>query len=221
MATPSGRAYTPNSDVLQKISRVNFVAVVGPTAAGKSTLIQQAVSKEPRLHLVVASTSRAPRPGEQAGQEFHFCSRPQMQQRISHGQYVQVAPSLFGDLYATAPEDYTANGTCVMPVLAAAVDNFRALPFKQVRVLYVIPPSWEVWQHRAQGRNALDARMREAQSSLQFALHDKNTQLIINNDIAVASKDLITLALGKPMTARMHADQTAGRQLIRQLLANL
>jgi guanylate kinase len=217
--------YKPNQKVLMRLKRVTFVAVVGPTAVGKSTLIRAAMARQPQVHLVMNNTSRPPRNSEQEGQEFYFRTRAAMEARIKRGEYAQVAPSVFGDLYATAPEDYATTGVAALPVLAVAVPMFRALPFRQVRCVFIVPPSWEEWQARVQQHGfapeKVAARLHEAETSLQFALQDPAAQLIINHNLATATADFIRLALGRPLSPRLQADQVRGRELATKLLVRL
>ncbi|HJQ08335.1 MAG TPA: GTPase [Candidatus Saccharimonadales bacterium] len=214
--------YRPSDKTFERLKKVSFVAVVGPTAAGKSTLISAAMEREPSIHLVLSNTTRSPRPGEQEGVDFRFLDRNTIETRIARGEYAQVAPSVFGDLYATAAEDYSVHGIAVMPVLAVAVPVFRSLPFKRCKAVFVLPPNWEIWQGRI-ARHGFTAeqlarRMDEAKQSLAFALKDKEVLFIINQNTSVAAQDFITLAFDKPLSPRLQTDQTRAQVIVRDLL---
>src|SRR5690349_300317 len=92
-------AYQPALSVLERLKQVDFVAVVGPTAVGKTSAIKAAIQKWPQIHMVPNTTSRAPRAGEQQGVDYYFRTQQEMEERIARGEYVQVAPQLFGYLY--------------------------------------------------------------------------------------------------------------------------
>lgn len=220
-----GEHYRPAPSVMDRLRKVTFVAVVGPTAVGKSTLTNRAMAAEPSLHYVKGETSRAPRPGERDGQDYHFRTNDEMMARIRKGSYVQVAPQVLGALYATAPEDYSTEGIAIYSVISQAIPDFRALPFKKMRTIFVVPPDWEAWQARVtqHGFTAeqLKSRMTEAKESLEFALEDKDSQFVINADLDIAARDFVTLALGKPRPARLKADQTRARTIVRELLSLL
>ena len=49
--------------------------VSGPSGAGKGTLIRGALERTPDLAVAVSATTRAMRPGEVDGREYHFMSR--------------------------------------------------------------------------------------------------------------------------------------------------
>jgi len=217
--------YSPSSRALDRLREVRFVAVVGPTAVGKTTLIREAMQRNSSLHLVLNNTSRTPRPDEQEWVDYRFETRDAMEQRIEHGEYVQVAPSVFGDLYATAADDYSTEGVAVLPVLADALPQFRALPFKEMRCIYVLPPDWETWQARIAKHNfapdKLAARLREAQRSLTVAKQDSELEFIISRSIESATNDFMRLALAQPYTETLQADQELAVGIIASLLARL
>lgn len=222
---PDATNYTPNLAVLERLRQVTLVAVVGPTAVGKSTLIDEAVVRDPDIHLVLTMTSRAPRPGEREGVDYFFRSHGEMLEQMARQAFVQVAPATSGDLYATTPEAYSTKGVSTMGVWANALPVFRALPFKAVRSIFIVPPNYEIWQARIAERNftaeQLRARMQEAKESFEFALGDGTVRYVINNEIAQATQDFVELALGEPLPPQLQADQTLARERIKTLQQRL
>lgn len=218
-------AYQPAHQVLEHIKNTDFVAVVGPTAVGKSTLIMRAAQREARLHPLVGTTTRPPRPGEQDGVDMHFQTKEVMEARAGKGGYVTLVIGATGDLYGTAPEDYPAGKVTVLPVLSYVVAAFRTLPFRTFRTIFIVPPSFRVWHERLERRGFSPAelahRMREAETSLEFALADQAAQLVVNDGLATAAADFLTLALGEPLPPHLVADQALGREIAGQLLAEL
>ena len=148
-----------------------------------------------------------------------------MLQRIERREYVQVAPSVLGDIYATAPQSYTAHGLSVMAVIADAMPAFRALPFRAIRTIFIAPPSWATWNARLQKHGFTPGqrtkRLAEARRSLAFGLHDSAVTYIVNDDVATAAAELLTMAHGHPLTPKLQADQPIARAILRDLLAQL
>lgn len=217
-----GTDYKSAPEALERLKQVDFVAVVAPTATGKTTTIKDAIKRWPEIHMVPNTTSRPARPGEVDGVDYFFRTEEEMQARIARGEYVQVAPKLFGNLYATEPEGYATDGIAVLAVLAEAVPIFRSLPFKSMRTIFMVPPSWDVWQQRLKTHsftlNQLEGRIHEAIASLQFGMQDTQTQFLVNDGLEQAAEDFATLAFGKPMSDRLKADQTHAREIVRSLL---
>ena len=53
-----------------------LVVVSAPSGAGKTSLCQEAAQRVPRLVHSVSYTTRAPRPDEQDGRDYHFVNEP-------------------------------------------------------------------------------------------------------------------------------------------------
>lgn len=217
--------YTPSPASLTRLKAVHFVAVVGPTAVGKTTLIREAMKREPSLHLVLNNTSRPPRPDEREGVDYRFETRAAMEARIARGEYAQVAPSLFSDLYATAAEDYATEGIAVLPVLAEALDQFKALPFAEMRIVYILPPEWDIWQSRIEKHHfspeKLAGRMQEAKRSLQYARTHLDMAFVVSRDVGPATDDFVCTVFNRPYPAALQADQAAAPALIDSFIARL
>jgi len=215
-------SYKPAPQVLDAIKHVRLVGVVGPTGAGKTTLMEAAIARDPQLHLVLSDTNRPPRAEEQDGVDYHFRSRPEILARMQRAAYVQMPPNYTGHLYATAPESYTADGISIMAIIADAIPAFRALPFKTMRIIFITPPDFKTWQARLHGeRNALDKRLAEACRSFAFALQDEHTTFIINDNLTTATTELLHLAHGRSPTPKLQADQSCGRALVANLLMRI
>jgi guanylate kinase len=201
--------YKPDTSVLERMKQVRFVAFVGPTASGKSTLIREVIRAELGCAMVRTTTSRAPRPGEAEGEELAFRSRAEMEARVKRRDYVQVAPILLDHLYATAPEDYSTEAVAMMPVIAAAVPAFRAIPFASFQVLYVLPSSVTVWRERIANHQftpeQLQKRMHEARLSLHFACSERDIIFVINDSIQDATAVCIRALQQLPIDAEYQA----------------
>jgi guanylate kinase len=218
--------YQPNMAVLEALRQVSLIGVVGPTAVGKSTLVKKAKELESSLHIVLSTVSRLPRPGEQDGVDYHFRSRDEMLAKIEQRAFVQVPPSLLGDLYATAPEDYAAQGTSVLALLAETVPTLRALPFRENRTVFVLPPDYEAWQERVAHHNftpeQLQKRLAEAVQSLDFACNSHDILFILNDDLAVAAEEFVDIVHGKlPPLAQQEACRKLAQTLQERLQASL
>lgn len=216
--------YRPGQAVLRQLTGRRVVVVVGPTGAGKTTLIERAVARDPRLHLILSDMSRAPRAGEVDGVDAHFRTVAEMEQRMARGEYVNAVQGFKGgDVYATDPESFPREGVGIMPLFAEVVPEFRSLPFAALSVLFVLPPSWEVWQERMLVRHFTpeqrQKRLEEAERSLAFARDDPETLLIVNDDLARAERQFVRFSQeSTPNDAAFLAGQQAARSLTVMLL---
>jgi guanylate kinase len=56
--------------------------ITGPSGVGKGTLIRSLRERMPELGLSVSATTRAPRPGEEHGVDYHFLDDADLQRRV-------------------------------------------------------------------------------------------------------------------------------------------
>lgn len=140
--------YRPSQTVLDRLRNVDFVAVIGPTAVGKTTLITELLRTHPAVQLIVTDTSRPPRPGERDDVNYRFMDREAMLAAIRDREYVNLAPSITGDLYASHPDKYLHSGVGIMATLSDTVPYFQSLPFRSFTPVFIVPPDWSAWQTR-------------------------------------------------------------------------
>ena len=65
-----------------KTIRGTLFIVAAPSGAGKSSLVNAVLAKEPGIALSISFTSRAPRPGERHAQHYHFVTKPEFEATI-------------------------------------------------------------------------------------------------------------------------------------------
>jgi guanylate kinase len=78
-----------------------LVVVSGPSGCGKSTVIRRALEcGEVKAELSVSATTRAPRPGERPGVEYHFLNTEEFQSAREAGEFLEWA-EYNGHFYGT------------------------------------------------------------------------------------------------------------------------
>jgi guanylate kinase len=108
-----------------------------------------------------------------------------------------------------------------MAVIAGVVSNFRELGFRKTISVFITPPSFQEWMQRLDIHN-LSAeqqalRLAEAARSFEFALNDKDTHLILNDDIQDAVNQTKNVLEGIIDTDR----EAEARSLAESLLGNV
>lgn len=213
--------YQPSAGVLEHIRHVVLCMIIGPSGAGKTTLINHS-----GLHYVPSDTTRDPRPGERDGVDMNFRQDyDQILADIKAGRFVQIAPFATGDLYATKYTSYPESGAAIMPVMADVIPIFRQLGFKKTIAAFTVPPNYEEWMRRMSYQSITDEqrakRLKEARQSFEFALSDKDTHFILNDDVEEAVKQVKDLLDGKVNPEREAQAQRIASTLLSQLSSNL
>ena len=217
--------YQPRLETLNALKEIKLVALVGPTAVGKTTLIEHLVQKDSSICRVVSDVSRPPREGEVNGVDYNFRSQDDMVEDLHQGRYIQVVLSADGDPYGSMPSNYGSGGVAIMAIRASVVRIFRNLPFKEVQIICVVPPSYDIWQQRmavhrfSQGDYV--SRMREARQSLEFANTDKHAQLVVNDDLMFATDMCMAIIKGEALSVEQLANQQAAKPVINSILERI
>jgi guanylate kinase len=147
---------------LRAVARV-FV-ITGPSGVGKGTLIRGLMERHPELELSVSATTRAPRPGEQDGVDYHFLTREEFDR---HADY---AGRSYGTLRSELDARVSAGKPVVLEIEVQGARLVREAMPEAVQV-FIAPPSLDALRTRLVGRGTDDAeeverRLRVAEQEL-------------------------------------------------------
>src|SRR5437868_3703739 len=78
-----------------------LLVITAPSGAGKSSLIDALLKEDPALKLSVSYTTRAPRPGEKNGREYHFVDEKTFIAMLERGEFLESA-EVHGNRYGTS-----------------------------------------------------------------------------------------------------------------------
>lgn len=78
--------------------------VSGPSGAGKTTLVDYALTQVPSLRKVITTTTRPPRTGEINGRDYYFTTSPEFEQGIAQGEFIEHA-NVYGKYYGSSFEE--------------------------------------------------------------------------------------------------------------------
>jgi guanylate kinase len=169
--------------------------ITGPSGVGKGTLIRTLLERVPSLELAVSATTRAPRPGEHDGADYHFLTEEEFAGRVREGAFVEHA-TYSGRRYGTLREELErrmAEGRSVVLEieLQGARQVAQAMP-EAVRI-FIAPPSADSLRNRLVGRGTdppeqVEARLRTAEEEL--AAQGEFTHVVVNDRLDEAASEL-------------------------------
>ena len=160
----------------------------------------------PDLELSVSATTRAPRPGEHDGVEYHFLDGEEFARRVQRGDFVEhadYAGRSYGTLRSELDARVHAGAPVVLEIEVQGARQVRAAMPEAVQV-FIAPPSLEALRTRLIGRGTDDAaevqrRLRVAEEEL--AAQPEFAHVVVNDRLEDALERLtaiVTLALGEP-----------------------
>ncbi|MDU0477781.1 guanylate kinase [Staphylococcus chromogenes] len=168
----------------------NLVVLAGPSAVGKSTVVNRLRDEVPDLYFSVSMTTRAPRPGEVHGRDYFYVTAEEFQEKIDRGEMLEWA-----DIHGGLQRSGTPAGPVVdalnagRPVLVevdlvGARNVVQAMP--EAITVFLAPPSWDVLVERLSGRGTespevIERRLETARAEL--AAQGEFHHVVVNDDI--------------------------------------
>jgi guanylate kinase len=148
--------------------------ITGPSGVGKGTLIRGLMERLHGLELSVSATTRAPRPGERDGVDYHFLTREEFDRRVAAGEFVEhadYAGRSYGTLRSELDERLRESTPVVLEIEVQGARQVRAAMPEAVQV-FIAPPSLEALRARLIGRGTddraeVERRLRVAEQELQ------------------------------------------------------
>lgn len=195
--------------------------VAAPSGAGKSSLVNALLEREPDIQLSISYTSRGPRPGETEGAHYHFVSRETFEGMVARGEFFEHAV-VHGDLKGTArhtvEEPLRQGRDVLLEIDYQGARQVRALVPDCVSV-FILPPSREELERRLRGRaqDSEETILRRLENSREEIAHlDDFDYLIVNDRFERALEDLCAIVRAH----RLRRAEQARRQdgLIQALL---
>lgn len=158
-----------------------------PSGAGKSTIARALLAAREDLGYSVSATTRAPRPGEVDGKDYHFLSPAEFDRRVAAGEFVESA-EYSGARYGTLKAEIARIlGSGRYPVLDIEIEGARAVraAFPESVLVFVVPPSAEELLRRLGGTGGTRAgslvrRLRRAVEELDEA--PRYDYVVVNAD---------------------------------------
>ncbi|MCY1227119.1 Guanylate kinase [compost metagenome] len=165
----------------------NLFMVVAPSGAGKSTLVNKLLSQDPAIRLSISHTTRAPRPGEQDGREYHFVTVDAFRAARDRGDFLEWA-EVHGNYYATSRvwiEQQMAQGNDVLLEIDWQGAQQVHQRFSNAVEIFILPPSLTALEERLKKRgqdepNVIVRRLLAAGSEMS---HASESDYVIINEI--------------------------------------
>lgn len=132
----------------------SLFVVAAPSGAGKSSLVNALLAREPGIKLSISTTTRQPRPGEQDGREYHFTSAEDFVSRAGRGEFLEWA-EVHGNYYGTSRlmiEKEMKAGTDVLLEIDWQGARQVKKQFPDAAGIFILPPSIEALEQRLHKR---------------------------------------------------------------------
>lgn len=169
--------------------------VSAPSGAGKTSLVKALVEAESSLQVSVSHTTRAMRPGEVDGVNYHFCDREAFEAMLTESAFLEHA-EVFGNLYGTS-QRFVESALAEDRDVVLEIDWQGARQVKRLLpdscAIFILPPSEAALRERLTGRGQDDAstiERRMAAAASEMSHYVEADYLVINDDFPTALEEL-------------------------------
>ena len=135
------------------MNRGLLIVVSGPAGSGKGTVNSQLVATGDFV-FSVSATTRAPRPGEINGVNYHFIDREEFQRRIdSNGflEYTTYCDNFYGTPLKEALAVLDSGKNLILEIECDGAKNVKKI-FPDAVLIMLIPPTYAIQEERLRGR---------------------------------------------------------------------
>ncbi len=204
-----------------KHSSGTLFIISAPSGAGKTSLVKALTDDLNHIRVSVSHTTRAMRPGEHDGVNYHFVDRAEFERMNAQGDFIEQA-EVFGNFYGTSrralQQTLDEGHDLILEIDWQGAQQVREL-MPAARSIFILPPSQQALRQRLTNRGQdsdeiIEGRMREAVSEMEH--YAEYEFVIINDDFATALEDL--KAVFRANRLQLDGQQQRHGELLSQLL---
>ena len=169
--------------------------ISAPSGAGKTSLVAEILARMDNIQASISHTTRACRPGETDGINYHFVSQQHFLAMIGDNAFLEHA-QVFGNFYGTSElwvrETLAQGGDVILEIDWQGAAQVRQ-KFPDSQSIFILPPSKQALRERLNGRGQDDAEVidqRVAAAKEEMSHYVEADYLVINDVFDTASQQL-------------------------------
>jgi guanylate kinase len=172
------------------IARRGLLYIISsPSGAGKTTLARRLLASDSNIEMSVSVTTRAPRPGERDGIDYHFVDRDAFEMMKGRGdllEWARVFDNHYGTPRTPVEQAIQAGKDVLFDIDWQGAQQLSEKLKGDVVLVFVLPPSGDVLEDRLQSRaqdSAETVARRMAAASSEISHWAEYDYVIVNTDI--------------------------------------
>lgn len=183
------------------MSKGKLFVVSGASGVGKSTVLKKVMAAREDLLFSVSATTRAPREGEVEAVSYYFVSKPEFEDMIRQGAFVEY--DAHADNYYGTPkgqlEEKLVRGNVILDVEpngAFAVRKERP----DTTLIFIMPPSVEELERRLRGRKDTSEeqiRLRLERAHWEMAQRGEYDYVVVNDQVDACAETILKIIAEK------------------------
>ena len=206
------------------VRRGMMFVLSSPSGAGKTTLSRMLTEAIPGLRMSVSTTTRAKRPGEVEGRDYHFVDKTRFEEMVKRGELLEWA-TVFDNRYGTpkAPVEaaLSAGQDVLFDIDWQGTQQLREKARADVVSVFILPPSAADLEKRLSSRAQDSAgviRRRMSRASHEMSHWAEYDYIVINHDVEAAFAEVQSILKAERLKRERRIGLTTFvRELQRQL----
>ena len=189
-----------------------LVVVSGPAGSGKGTVLPKVIAAG-NFRFSVSATTRAPRPGEKEGVNYHYLTRDAFEARIAAGEmleYTTYCNNYYGTPKKEAEAVLETGCNLLLEIEVEGAANVKKA-YPDAVLIMLLPPSYAVEEARLRGRGteseeALVRRLEQARYEVKQAPH--YDYIVYNRDGEAdrAAEDILAIVRAERLRTARNPD---------------
>jgi len=191
-----------------------LLVMSSPSGAGKTTLSRRLLAADLMITMSVSVTTRAPRPGEVNGRDYHFITHEEFGRLRDRGDLLEYA-EVFGNFYGTprrpVAEALQAGRDVLFDIDWQGTQQLGAAMQDDLVRIFILPPSAEELRERLIGRaqdSASTVAKRMAKAADEISHWPEYDYVIVNDDIGKASVEIEAILTAERLRRRRQVGLT-------------
>lgn len=181
-----------------------------PSGAGKTTLVHALVESLPNLYVSISHTTRAKRPYEKDGVDYHFVDESSFENMAQDNEFLEHAKVFdhrYGSSRKMVEQQLALGKNIILEIEWQGARQVKELVSNVVSI-FIFPPSYQALESRLGDRGDGDAvierRMRDATAEISH--YREYDYLVINDDFSTALEELKTILRASQHNYQQHLE---------------
>ena len=201
-----------------------LLVMSSPSGAGKTTLSRKLLASDPNIAMSVSVTTRAPRPGEVDGRDYHFIAHEEFSRLRDRGDLLEYA-EVFGNFYGTpkrpVAEALQAGRDVLFDIDWQGTQQLGAVMEDDLVRIFILPPSADELRERLIRRaqdSASTVAKRMAKAADEISHWPEYDYVIVNESAETASAEIGAILTAERLRRKRRTGLTA---FVRELTKGL
>ncbi len=183
----------------KELQKGAILILSGPSGCGKSSLLKKFYENFSNYYFSISTTTRAPRIGEQHGVDYFFVTKEEFEEDIKNDnflEYAKVHDNYYGTSLKPIKEALILGKLVIFDIDVQGHDLVREKLDSITTSVFITTPSLKELENRLYKRDTdhpeiIENRLKNAKIEIHSL--DKYDYLILNDDLELASKQLISI----------------------------